>query len=172
MIEVIFLESELSDRQKRFADEYLIDLNASQASIRAGYSAVSHSAGRKNLANPKIRKMIDEKLAVLSRRTGVNRERVIRELARIAFANIKNVVDIKTMSVMDGITEDDTAAIAAIKVKSIPSKYGDGYELEVRMCDKLKALEMLGRYFGMFTDNIHMSGEMGVTIINDIPRTE
>ena len=66
-------------------------------------------------------------------------------------------------------TPEDTAAIASVKVKTIPTADGLGVEREIRMADKLKALELLGKHFGMFTDNVRLSGAVGVQIIDDIP---
>ena len=67
------------------------------------------------------------------------------------------------------IRSEDTAAIASVKVKQIPTDAGMGIEREIRMADKLKALELLGKHLGMFTDNVHLTGDMGVQIVDDIP---
>ena len=74
----------LTDRQERFCQEYLIDLNATQAYIRAGYSArTAHNCASRLMAKAGVRTRIDELMAVRSRRTGVTQERVVRELARM-----------------------------------------------------------------------------------------
>ncbi len=78
----------LTKKQKRFVEEYLIDLNATQAAIRAGYSPqTAYSIGDENLKKPEIKNAIDKALAERSRRTGVNADRIIEELAKIAFLN-------------------------------------------------------------------------------------
>lgn len=159
----------MTERQKRFCEEYLIDLNATQAAIRAGYSPkTANEQGCQVLANISVRARIDEALAERSRRTGVNQDRVIRELARVAFANATDVVDFETAELIQSATSDDTAAIASVKVKTIPTSDGLGIEREIRMADKLKALELLGRHMGMFTDNLKVAGDLGVQIIDDI----
>jgi len=159
----------VTDKQKRFCEEYLIDLNATQAAIRAGYSPkTAKDIGAENLAKPNIRARIDEALAARSCRTGVNADRVIRELARIAFVNPPNVVDTKNATVLEGASEDDTAAIASVKVKIVQGDF-DSVEREVKFADKLKALELLGKHLGMFTENINLTADVGVTIVNDIP---
>jgi phage terminase small subunit len=56
-----------------------------------------------------------------------------------------------------------------MKIKSYPGKDGDTVESEVRFADKLKALELLGRHYAMFQDNVNVSGDVGVQIIDDIP---
>ena len=160
----------MTKKQKRFVEEYLVDLNATQAAIRAGYSPESAGAiGSENLKKPEIRARIDKEMAELSKRTGVNQERVIRELAKVAFVNMAEVVDFDTAQLLPGATAEDTAAIASVKVKTIPTDAGLGIEREIRAADKLKALELLGKHFGMFTDQLKLSGDMGVQIIDDIP---
>lgn len=143
-------------KQKRFIEEYLIDLNATQAAIRAGYSpATAKDIGCENLAKPNIRAHIDKAMAERSKRTGVNADRVIQELAKIAFVNATEVIDPKTATVKEDALPEDTAAIQSVKVKTFGE---DGLEREIKMADKLKALEMLGRHLGMFKDKLELSG--------------
>lgn len=159
----------MTEKQKRFCEEYLIDLNATQAAIRAKYSTkTAKEQGCQLLTNINVRARIDAALAERSKRTGVNQDRVIRELARVAFANATDVVDFETAELIQLATSDDTAAIASVKVKTIPTSDGLGIEREIRMADKLKALELLGRHMGMFTDNLKVAGDLGVQIIDDI----
>lgn len=81
--------AKLTEKQKRFCDEYLIDLNATQAAIRAGYSArTANEQGARLLANVSVQEYIARKMAERSRRTGVNQDRVVLELAKIAFVKI------------------------------------------------------------------------------------
>lgn len=153
----------MTDKQKRFCEEYLIDLNATQAAIRAGYSPkAAKEQGARLLTNANIRARIDEALAARSCRTGVNADRVIRELARIAFVNPPNVVDTKNATVLEGASEDDTAAIASVKVKIVQGDF-DSVEREVKFADKLKALELLGRHLGMFSDKLELGGSLNVS---------
>lgn len=144
----------LTKKQKIFCEEYLIDLNATQAAIRAGYSVASAgSIGSENLEKPEIRARIDEALAERSKRTGINADRVLREIARIAFVNAADVINFDSATIAEGASEDDTAAISSVKVKTIPTSDGEGVEREIRLADKLKALELCGKHLGMFKDN-------------------
>lgn len=146
----------MTQKQKRFIEEYLIDLNATQAAIRAGYSpATAKDIGCENLAKPNIRTHIDRAMAERSKRTGVNADRVIQELAKIAFVNATEVIDPKTATVKEDALPEDTAAIQSVKVKTFGE---DGLEREIKMADKLKALELLGKHLGMFKDKVELSG--------------
>ncbi|MBB6670265.1 terminase small subunit [Cohnella nanjingensis] len=155
-------------KQQKFADEFLIDLNATQAAIRAGYSfKTATEQGSRLLANVKVRAYIDERMAVISTRTGINQERIMRELARIAFLDPTKLVNMDSAELQDNASADDRAAIASVKVKSMSGDV-EMIEREVRFADKLKALELLGKRYGMWTDGLKLSGEVGVQIIDDI----
>lgn len=146
----------MTKKQKLFVEEYLIDLNATQAAIRAGYSPeTAQEQGSRLLSNVMVKTEIDKAMAERSRRTGVNADRVIMELAKIAFVNAADVIDHKTATVKDGASPDDTAAIQSVKVKTFGE---DGLEREIKMADKLKALELLGKHLGMFKDKLELSG--------------
>ncbi len=155
----------LTEKQQRFVDEYLIDLNATQAAIRAGYSVrTANEQGARLLANVSIQNNISKRMAERSRRTGVNQDRVVIELAKIAFINAADVIDPDDATIKEGATTDDTAAIQSVKVKVIPTKEGEGVEREIRLNDKLKALELLGRHLGMWDDRLDVHVNIPVVI--------
>lgn len=160
----------LSPKQQRFADEYLIDLNATQAAIRAGYSPKSaEQQGSRLLRNAKVRAYIDERMAEHSKRTGVNQERIIRELARIAFLDPTQLVDMDTAELLSDTSADDRAAISSIKVKTMSSEETEMIEREIRFADKIKALELLGKRFGMWIDKQQVDVQGAVQIVDDVP---
>lgn len=145
----------LTKKQKLFIEEYLIDLNATQAAIRAGYSSdTAKEIGCENLTKPNIRTHIDKAMAERSRRTGVNADRVVQELAKIAFINATDVIDPKTATVKEDALPEDTAAIQSVKVKTFGE---DGLEREIKMADKIKALELLGKHMGMFKEKVDVN---------------
>ena len=151
----------LTKKQKLFVEEYLIDLNATQAAIRAGYSPdTAKEIGFENLTKPNIRNAIDKALAERSRRTGINQDRVLMELARIALLNPANVVDFNNATIREDATPDDLAAVASVKVKRFPTKEGEGIEREIKFYDKNKALDAIGRHMGMFKDKVEVSGTL------------
>ena len=160
--------AKLTEKQKRFAEEYLVDLNATQAAIRAGYSPdTANEQGSRLLANVNIKSTVDKMIAERSRRTGINADRVIREIAKIAFVNAGEIVDLDTALLMDKISDDDMAAIRSVKVKTFGE---DGVEREVKLADKLKALELLGKHLGLFKDKLEVDGsvKMELSALNGI----
>ena len=157
----------MTEKQKKFVEEYLIDLNAKQAAIRAGYSVKNaDKIGSELLGKTRVQQAVSEAIAERSRRTGVNQDRVVRELARIAFSNFSDIVDPDTARIREDATEDDLACIQSIKIK--PNEFGT--EREVRLFDKRAALVDLGKHLGMWNkDAGGEPGEDGVTIVNDAP---
>ena len=154
----------MTDKQKRFVDEYLIDLNATQAAIRAGYKPDNaQQMGSENLSKPVISSAIAKAIAERSKRTGINQDRVIRELARIGFAKITDIVDPETAKIRENASEDDLACIQSIKIK--PNEFGT--EREVKLYDKKSALVDLGKHLGMFKDRMDLSADMDLHITVD-----
>lgn len=165
--------AKLTKKQKLFVEEYLIDLNATQAAIRAGYSSnTAKEIGYENLIKPHIKSAIDKAMAERSRRTGVNADRIIQELAKIAFLNPTDVINMNEATIKGDSNRDDTAAISSVKVKRIPTEDGDITEREVRTYDKIKALELLGKHIGMFTDKFKVEGNIPIVIVDDLEDDE
>lgn len=151
--------TKLTDKQQRFVDEYLIDLNATQAAIRAGYSVrTANEQGAQNLAKLSIQDAISKKMAARSRRTGVNAERVVLELAKVAFAKMTDIVD-SNGRIKEDASPDDLACIESIKYKESDNEYGGSVEREVKIASKLKALELLGKHLGMWSDKFNVTVE-------------
>ncbi|MEG1345597.1 MAG: terminase small subunit [Acidaminococcaceae bacterium] len=160
----------LNDKHKRFCEEYLVDLNATQAYIRAGYK-VSERVAAVNavrlMAKPEVQEYIARRQKELQRKTGITQEWVLEELYRVAaanasdFATIKKVGRFRTVDVLatEDIPEDKLSAIAGVKQGN--------FGIEVKLHDKLKALELLGKHLGLF-DNPDKGNDGEVTIIDDL----
>lgn len=118
---------------------------------------------------PEIKNRIDKAMAERSRRTGITADRVLMEYAKIAFANAKDIIDFKTGKVLPDASDEDLATIQSVKVK-ISSGNVDTEEREVKMCDKQKALEMLGKHLGMFKDKVEVSGNTENPLLLSIAR--
>lgn len=186
----------LTDKQRAFVSEYLVDKNATAAYIRAGYTARGNAAeasASQLLRNPKIRAEIDKRLAFLMERVEITPERILQELAAIAFADTNDYVQIVEMDGIeydakgdprldeDGVPKTYKYQTVAIKptdqltrfqrkaIKSI--KQGkDG--IEIHLHDKQKALELLGRNHKLFVDKTELSGADGqpFEVLFNIPR--
>ncbi len=140
----------LSKRQKLFVAEYLVDLNATQAAIRAGYSEKTAGViASENLKKPNIMAEIQKEIERRATRVEITQDRVLKELANVAFANGTDFVRIDSGRVMirdtKEVSEDRRSAIAGIK----ETRSG----IEVKTYDKVRALELLGRHLGMFDGN-------------------
>lgn len=162
------MAGKLSDRDTIFADEYLIDLDAKNAAIRAGYKPTTAAKASEwiraeNPTKPRLRDEIQRRMAERSRRTGVTADRVIAELAKVAFANMADIVDLETGEYLPDAKAADLAAISSVKVKSTPSTT----EREIRLADRNRALELLGKHLGLFADNVNINATVPV-IADDI----
>ena len=140
----------MTEKQKRFCEEYLIDTNATKAAERAGYSKkTAYSIGIENLRKPEIKAYLDEKLAKM------HDERT---------ADAKEVMEYLT-SVMRGESEAEIVVVEGI---------GDGASEARRFMkapdekERLKAAELLGKRYGLFRDKMDVTGAAAVTIIDDM----
>lgn len=160
--------SELRDKHEFFCREYLLDLNVTQAAIRAGYSP--HTAGSQGhdlLKKPEILCRIEELKRERLAASKVTAERVIQELARIAFVDIRRVTGFGPDGVklkQDSDLEEDHAAAISEVTQTVTE---NGGSLKVKMHSKEKALELLCRHLGLFKDDGMPSG---VTIVNLTPQ--
>lgn len=168
-------KQQLTPKQARFCEEYLVDLNATAAAIRAGYRPKSaRQTAAENLSKPVIVARVAELQAARSERTQVTVDMVVTELAKIAFSAMRDVADWSKERVSFKPSEDLTAEAAAC-VKDISStreirkdKYGETTEntnLKVVLHDKKGALELLGRHLGMFKDNLNIQTDQPIEVV-------
>lgn len=161
--------SKLTEKQKLFANEYLVDLNATRAYKEVYKSCKKNETawvnGSKLLRNTKVAQYIDERMKDREIRTEITQDKVLQELAKIAFSNgtdFAKVVEVEDdkgnkysevkIIPTDELDEDKKKAIAAIK----ETKFG----ISVESCDKVKALELLGKHLGMFRDKVEIEGNI------------
>lgn len=156
---------QLSDQRQRFVDEYLIDLNGTQAAIRAGYSPkTAQEQASRLLSNVMVQEAISKAMAARSRRTGVNQDRVVLELAKLAFVKMTDVVD-SNGRIREDATDDDLSCIESIKFKESDNEFGGSVEREVKIGSKLKALELLGKHLGMWNDKLDVNVTQPIVIM-------
>ena len=171
----------MTDAQKRFCDEYLIDLNAKRA-YKVAYPSckkeeTANAASSRMLRNVKVQEYISKKQQEIEKRTELTQDMVIKELAAIAFSKASDYAKLKKMKrnvpIFDGedivdykeeeytgiefiptdeLTEEQKKALSGIK----EGKFG----IQVDSCDKVKALELLGRHLGMFKEKVTIDGNI------------
>ena len=160
----------LTAKQARFVDEYMVDLNATQAAIRAGYSAkTAADIGRQLLRKTPVAGAIAERQRAVSERTGVTAERVIEELAKIGFANMKDYmrvgVDGDPYLDFSALTRDQAAALSEVTVEDFKDGRGedarDVRRVKFKLHDKRAALVDLGKHLGLFKDKVELTGPNG-----------
>ena len=144
----------MTKKQKIFADEYLIDLNATRA-YRVAYPSVKKDEvaavnGSKLLRNTKVQEYISERMQERQQRTEVTQDMVVKELAAIAFSRATDYAEVKGGAVRikdtDTLSDQQIRAVAGIK------EGANG--IEIKLNDKEKALELLGRHLGMWNDRL------------------
>lgn len=147
----------LSPKQKRFVDEYLIDLNATQAAIRAGYSAkTAQEQSSRLLSNVMVQKIISERQKALSDKTDITIERVLKERARLAFFDPRKLFNADgTPKAIHELDDDTAAVVAGVDVVNIGnSELGIGQVLKIKLSEKSASLTALERHLGMYNDKM------------------
>lgn len=151
---------ELTEKQKMFCKEYLIDLNATQAAIRAGYSERSaKEIGCENLTKPNIQLYIQQLMDKRSNRLEITADKVLQEIAKLAFGNVKNLYDESgKLKKIEDIEEEVAATIQEVYHEEI----GDAVvKRKYKTADKKASLELLGKYLKLFSDKIELTGKDG-----------
>jgi len=143
-------QDRLRPRQARFVAEYLLDLNATQAAVRAGYGARNaKSQGSRLLKRDDVRAAVDAAIAARARRIEVSQDRVLLEYARLAFSDMRRFMDWGPRGVVlkDGgaLDADETACVAEVS----ESKTAAGGTVRLKLHDKRGALDSLARHLGM-----------------------
>ena len=155
----------LTEKQKRFVNEYLVDLNATQAAIRAGYSEKSASRQAVELLNKThVAKAVQKAMSKREERTQVTQDMVVNQLAKFAFSDIR---DLMTWNNETGrihlreVDEIDGTLITELSQTVTEVPYGDEMTdkitTKVKKGDPLKALQMLGQHMGMFDPKMNVS---------------
>ncbi len=156
----------MTDAQKRFCDEYLIDLNATRA-YKVAYSRckkdeTANVNGSKLLRNAKVQEYISAKQKEIEKRTEVTQDMVIKELAKIAFLDIRKLyTENGQLKNVADIDSDTAGAISSLETLEEYEGFGNDREKigdtqKVRLLDKTKALELLGKHLGMFKEKVEI----------------
>lgn len=151
----------MTPKQQRFVEEYLIDLNATAAAERAGYSKkTAYSIGQENLNKPEIAAAIADRRAEIAVKAEVTQERIVAEFARMAFYDPASLASQPMAGPSDipNLPEEVRRAIV-----------GWGWDragnFTLKLADKNAALTNLGRHLGMFTDKVDVNGTMNINVL-------
>ncbi len=154
----------LTDKQELFAKEYIVDLNATQAAIRAGYSEnTARQMGAENLSKPVIQERIQQLMDERSKRTEITADMVLREYAKLGFSNIADYLKVEekefeTESGMRSVKVVDifeTDLIDRSKLDAVAEIKQTKEGISLKLHDKKGALDSIARHLGMFTDNVN-----------------
>lgn len=140
----------LTDKQKAFCDYYLESLNATDAAIKAGYSKkTARKIGSENLTKLDIKKYIDERL---------------KEIEDARIAKVDEVMKFLTSSLRGEVEEEVVSVMSTLEGETKPVII----KKQISAKDRIKAAELIGRRYQLFTDKVQLDGNIGVTIIDDI----
>lgn len=170
----------LTCKQRLFVAEYLIDLNATKAAERAGYSrATARQQGARMLSNAVISAEIAEQQATRFRRLEISADAVLQELAKIAFANMLDYIRITPTGEarvdLSKLTREQAAAIGEITVEEFMERTGEGEDglekvkrVKFKLSDKRAALVDLGKHLKLFTERVQAEAVLKVTEVTEV----
>ena len=181
-------EKKLTSKQKMFVKEYLVDLNATQAALRAGYSEkTAYRTGADNLKKPQIQEAIQQAMQKREQRTEITADKVLEEYAKLGFSDVTDYLQVVTERILVGHDKETGEPISDISqfvlmkdTKDIPpeklaaisevKQHKDG-SISFKLHDKRGALDSIARHLGMFVEKKEITGniEVGIKLPSDIP---
>ncbi len=161
----------MTPKRERFVEEYLVDLNATQAAIRAGYSAkTACSIGEEILRFPEVQARLTQRMQERAERTEITQDRVLKELGRLAFLDIRKAFDATgNLKPVHELDDETAAAIAGLEVSEITAgEVTIGNLKKIKLSDKKGALELIGRHLRMWNDKLDLNNN--ITVADSIRR--
>jgi phage terminase small subunit len=151
-------EKVLTPRQARFVEEYLVDLNASQAAVRSGYKGDPNTVGPRLLADVGIRSLVEQAQAQRSQKVELTQERVLLELKRLALFDIRKIFNADgTLKRVVDLDDDTAAAIMSVEMVEIGTDGQLAISKKFKASDKKGALELTMRHMGMLNDKLEIT---------------
>lgn len=160
----------LTPKQQRFVEEYLIDLNATQAAIRAGYSEkTARDIGCENLAKPNIAKAIEEAQNKRQEQTQIDAAYVLKRLVEIDQMDVLDIMD-DQMKIRPVNEWPKVWRQYVVNLENLELSDGEGCFKKIKWPDKVKNLELLGRHVsvGAFKDKVEHSGKLEIQSLSDL----
>lgn len=170
--------AKLNDKQKQFCKEYLVDLNATQAAIRARYAEkTAYSQGQRLLKNVEVQEYIRELMQKREQRTEITADKVLEEYAKLGFSDVTDYLQVVTERILVGHDKETGEPISDISqfvlmkdTKDIPpeklaaisevKQHKDG-SISFKLHDKRGALDSIARHLGMFAERVELTGKDG-----------
>ncbi len=158
--------SRRNSRHETFCREYIIDLNGTRAAIAAGYAKKgAHVTASRMLSNPKVQARLAELMKEKADKLDLSAEKVLGELSRLGFSNMLDYVTIKNGEALIDVSKLTLEPAAAIQEITV-DEYVDGRgkdaravkRIRIKLADKNRSLENLGRHLKLFTEKIEVSG--------------
>lgn len=162
----------LTNKQQRFVAEYLVDLNATQAAMRAGYSKkTANEQGARLLANASVAACVAEKTQQQLEKTELTAQMVKNRLRLLGFQDIRKLFDAAgNLKPLHQLDDDAAAMVAGVEIVKKNIAAGDGQVdtvHKVKVVDPVKPLEMLAKHFGILVEKVEHSG--GIAITHEVP---
>ena len=171
-------EKKLTSKQKMFVKEYLVDLNATQAALRAGYSEkTAYRTGADNLKKPQIQEAIQQAMQKREQRTEITADKVLEEYAKLGFSDVTDYLQVVTERILVGHDKEtgepisdisqfvlmkDTANIPKSKLAAISEiKQAKDGSISFKLHDKKGALDSIAKHLGMFAERVELTGKDG-----------
>ena len=170
--------AKLNDKQKQFCKEYLVDLNATQAAIRARYAEkTAYSQGQRLLKNVEAQEYIRELMQKREQRTEITADKVLEEYAKLGFSDVTDYLQVVTERILVGHDKEtgepisdisqfvlmkDTANIPKSKLAAISEiKQAKDGSISFKLHDKKGALDSIAKHLGMFAERVELTGKYG-----------
>lgn len=148
-------KEQLTEKQKRFCEEWMLDMNSTQAATRAGYSAkTANEQGARLLAKASVQAYIKELREKLKKKLEITQERVLQELARISFSDIRKYYnDDGSLKTIKDLDDDSAAALSGVEADELFEGFGDdrrqvGYTKKIKRFDKIAAIANINKMMG------------------------
>jgi len=164
---------QLTPKQQRFAENYLIDLNATQAAIRAGYSKkTAQQMSSEILLKPVVQARIQELMEKRSERTQITQDMVVKELAKAGFSNMRDYAEWGPSGVTlidsDELKEEQAAIVS--EVSETVTQHGG--TIRCKLHDKIRALELLGKHLGIFKEEDKSTGDIYIYYVGGVKKPD
>ncbi len=159
------MDAKMTAKQMRFCDEYLIDLNATQAAIRAGYSQkTARAIGAENLTKPYIKEYIEKRMAEKEAELIADQNEVMKYLTSVMRREKTESVVVTLSKETSNYVPDDEGKM---RKQTIKEEIPEIVEIPARLCDSNKAAELLGRAYGIYSDRVEQDIDMELNVSVD-----